>query len=89
MSLVQSIRQGRDNDPAFGTRMRGTGVYADLIAQRFRLATQRLGLNTQRMPMDASGFRPPDSCDTPATQLTGANDRVRTPPEAPAQGSLF
>ena len=28
MSLVRDMRDGRDNDPHFGTRMRGTGPYA-------------------------------------------------------------
>lgn len=35
MSLVQQMRGGRDNDPRFGSRMRGEGEYARLIAHRF------------------------------------------------------
>ncbi len=46
MSRVQAMRAGRENDPCFGTRMKGQGVYADLIAQRFRQAARRLGLST-------------------------------------------
>ena len=60
MSLVQDIRGGRDNDPRFGSRMRGQGVYADLIRKRFRLACARLGLNAEaNAPLDTSRFRPP------------------------------
>ncbi len=60
MSLVQDIRGGRDNDPRFGSRMRGQGVYADLIRKRFRLACARLGLNAERpLPLDTTRFRPP------------------------------
>jgi DNA repair photolyase len=60
MSLVQDIRGGRDNDPRFGARMRGQGVYADLIRERFRLACERLGLNaTPEAPLDTTRFRPP------------------------------
>jgi DNA repair photolyase len=59
MSLVQQIRGGRDNDPAFGSRMRGEGQFAELIARRFKLACQRLGLDSERTPLDTSRFRPP------------------------------
>ncbi len=43
MSLVQQMRGGKDYDSAFGTRMRGEGPFADLIALRFRNARRRLG----------------------------------------------
>jgi len=59
MSLVKQMRDGRDNDATFGTRMRGTGLFADLIAQRFRIACRRLGLNQARAPLDASRFAVP------------------------------
>ncbi len=59
MSLVQQVRGGRDYDAAFGTRMRGTGTFAELIEQRFDLASKRLGLARDRTPLDRSRFRPP------------------------------
>jgi len=59
MSIVQQVRGGRDNDPNFGSRMRGTGLFADLIARRFELACKRLKLNPARAPLDTSRFRPP------------------------------
>ena len=62
MSIVRQIRGGRDNDPAFGTRMTGTGTYAGLIADRFEIACRRYALNRQRRgeePLDTSRFRPP------------------------------
>ena len=58
MSLVQQARGGRDNDPNFGSRMRGTGEYAELLAKRFRLACRRLGLNRDTAELDCSRFRP-------------------------------
>jgi DNA repair photolyase len=61
MSIVQQIRGGRDNDPNFGSRMRGQGQFADLIGRRFDIATRRLGLNRERTPMDTSRFKPPMS----------------------------
>lgn len=48
MSLIGATRGGRDNDPRFGTRMRGEGPYADLIARRFETACHRLGLARRR-----------------------------------------
>ncbi len=48
MSLVQQARGGRDNDPRFGVRMRGTGAWAEMLRARFELARKRLGLNAVR-----------------------------------------
>jgi len=59
MSIVQQVRGGRDNDPAFGSRMRGEGQFSELIAQRFAVACKRLGLNADRTPLDTTRFRPP------------------------------
>jgi DNA repair photolyase len=60
MSLVRDARGGRDNDPNFGTRMRGTGPYAELIRNRFKIAARRLGLNSSRdLPLDTTHFRQP------------------------------
>jgi DNA repair photolyase len=60
MSIVQQMRGGRDNDPAFGSRMRGQGLFADLIAKRFQLTCKRLGLNEDRtLHLDTTRFRPP------------------------------
>jgi DNA repair photolyase len=60
MSLVRQMRGGRDNASDFATRMRGQGVFADLIAQRFRTACRRLGLNAERMPaLSTAHFRVP------------------------------
>ena len=62
MSLVQQIRGGRDNDPNFGSRMRGEGQFAELIARRFEVACRRLGLNADRaFGLDTTRFRPPRS----------------------------
>ncbi len=59
---IQEIRQGRENDPRFGSRMSGSGVFADLIRQRFRASCKRLGLSRpeqQRQQLDCSRFQPP------------------------------
>jgi len=65
MSVLQQLRGGRDNDPRFGTRMTGTGNYAELLARRFEVACRRLGLNGEerggvaRRALDCSRFVPP------------------------------
>ena len=46
MSLVQQMRGGKDYDSAFGTRMRGQGPFADLIAMRFAKTCKRLGFGS-------------------------------------------
>ena len=62
MGIVQSMRGGRDYDPEFFTRMKPTGVWADLISTRFRTACKRAGIAAGReFPLDCSQFRPPSS----------------------------
>jgi DNA repair photolyase len=48
MSLVNDLRGGRDNDPNFGSRMRGTGPFAQLVRRRFEVACRKVNLNTVR-----------------------------------------
>ncbi|GAB2783910.1 PA0069 family radical SAM protein [Halomonas shantousis] len=60
MSLMRQCRDGHDNDPRFGQRMRGEGVFAELLAQRFAKAVRRLELHRRAdMALDCSAFRPP------------------------------
>ncbi|MFL6580253.1 MAG: PA0069 family radical SAM protein [Burkholderiales bacterium] len=59
MSRVKQMRGGRENDPNFGSRMRGNGEFADLLKIRFETACRRLGLNLQRRTLDTGLFRPP------------------------------
>lgn len=59
MSLIADLRGGRANDPRFGHRMRGTGVYAELYRQRMRRVLARLGLDRPRPALDTTRFRPP------------------------------
>ena len=60
LSRIREMRGGAENDPNFGTRMTGEGVLAELIAKRFRVACDRLGLNRERRrALDCSRFSPP------------------------------
>ena len=75
MSTINQLRGGKDYDASFGKRMRGEGVYAQLLARRFALASKRLGFNASREQwpwLDCSRFVRP------------------TPPRKPSpQGELF
>jgi DNA repair photolyase len=59
MSRVKQMRGGRENDPEFGTRMRGSGEFADLLRMRFDTACKRLGLNEHRRVLDIAQFKRP------------------------------
>jgi DNA repair photolyase len=59
MSLIRQSRGGKHYDSRFGTRMRGEGAFADLLAQRFALARKRLGLERRDFALDSSQFAPP------------------------------
>jgi DNA repair photolyase len=65
MSLINQARGGKDYDSQFGTRMRGTGPYAELLRTRFDLAKRKLGFAgaEERYELNTKLFRPP----TPAT----------------------
>jgi DNA repair photolyase len=59
MARVQEMRGGKDYDADFATRMKGSGLWADLIRQRFEKAARRIGFNRVRIELDVSKFRPP------------------------------
>ncbi|HTP74938.1 MAG TPA: PA0069 family radical SAM protein [Burkholderiaceae bacterium] len=59
MARVREMRGGKDNDPRFGSRMTGTGIWAQLIRQRFEKASARLGFNKTRIELDLKQFRRP------------------------------
>jgi DNA repair photolyase len=60
IQLVQSLHGGRDYRAEFGLRQRGSGPYADMIAQRFAKALKRLGLNQRRDRLRTDLFKPPE-----------------------------
>ncbi len=75
MSTINQLRGGKDYNSEFGTRMRGEGVYADLLSHRFKLARRRLGFDAQ------NSHRPKLDC----TRFV----RPLPPREDSPQGSLF
>jgi len=65
MARIQDLRGGKDYDASFATRRSGQGIWAELIAQRFAKACERLGLNRQRHAWRTDLFRP----TSPSRQL--------------------
>ncbi|TCT07115.1 PA0069 family radical SAM protein [Paralcaligenes ureilyticus] len=68
---IEDLRNGRRNDPGFGSRMRGTGIWADLLRQRFELTARKLGLNRHRLELDMHRFVRPASLKTSVSMTTG------------------
>jgi DNA repair photolyase len=66
MARIREMRGGRDYDSKFGTRMTGTGIWAELIAQRLRKALDRLGFDRDRFELDLTQFRRPQATGDPA-----------------------
>ena len=60
MSLVRSMRDGKDYDAEFGKRMKGAGPYAWQIGRRFEMTTKRLGLIRRGIHLRDDLFTPPD-----------------------------
>ncbi|WP_421954882.1 PA0069 family radical SAM protein [Polaromonas sp.] len=58
MARIQEMRGGKDYDSNFASRMKGDGLWADLIRQRFEKTCRRLGFNRERVELDLSQFRP-------------------------------
>ena len=75
MNRVRDMRGGKDYEAGFTSRMRGEGVWADLIRQRFEKAAARLGLGARTAgfgKLDASRFRRP----APASASSGKTGQL-------------
>jgi len=59
MARVQEMRGGKDYEADFATRMKGHGIWSELIGQRVWKAAARHGMTRERLPLDSSRFTPP------------------------------
>ncbi|UUP18751.1 hypothetical protein NTH_03235 [Nitratireductor thuwali] len=59
MSLIRSMRGGKDYDAEWGKRMKGTGPYAWQIGRRFEIAARRIGLNREKLSLRTDLFTAP------------------------------
>jgi DNA repair photolyase len=72
LALVRETRGGQLYDGRFGTRQTGTGPYAEMLAQRFRVAITRFGMNrvgVGAQPLDCAQFAVPGAAAAPSKQL--------------------
>jgi DNA repair photolyase len=58
LARVREMRDGHAYEADFATRMKGHGVWADLLRQRFEKTCARLGYGDKATPLDMSQFRP-------------------------------
>ena len=64
MARIQEMHAGKDKHASkdynadFATRMQGSGLWADLLGQRFHKTCAKLGLNRERVELDVAQFRP-------------------------------
>ncbi|MGK7755314.1 MULTISPECIES: PA0069 family radical SAM protein [unclassified Roseovarius] len=59
MGHVRDMHGGKDYASDWGRRMRGSGPYAEMVAQRFKVAARRLGLDGKQPPLRCDLFEPP------------------------------
>jgi DNA repair photolyase len=67
MARIREMRGGRDYEARFGARMKGQGVWAELIRTRFEAASRRQGFEAETPPLRTDAFRPP--APPPGSQL--------------------
>jgi DNA repair photolyase len=60
MNIIRDMRGGKDNDPAFFGRMRGSGPWAELIKMRMRIARSKHGLASAKWGVRSDLFVPPN-----------------------------
>lgn len=58
-SRIKSTRDGDLNNAHFGTRMKGTGEFADQLKQTFRVFAKKYGIDGKRSPLSTSHFKKP------------------------------
>ncbi|MEM1233306.1 MAG: PA0069 family radical SAM protein [Pseudomonadota bacterium] len=69
MARVREAHGGKDYDATWHKRMRGEGLHAQMIAQRYKIATRRLGLASEMPPLRTDLFRVPPRAGDQLTLL--------------------
>jgi DNA repair photolyase len=60
LNRIRAMRGGKLNDPNFGSRMRGKGIFAEQMAQMFEVACRRAGLPKKEIELSTAAFRVPE-----------------------------
>jgi DNA repair photolyase len=59
LGRIRAMRGGKLNDPRFGSRMRGEGIFADQISRIFHVACRKVGLPEDGPELSTAHFRIP------------------------------
>jgi DNA repair photolyase len=59
LNRIREMRDGKLNDPNFGSRMRGEGIFAEQMAKMFEVACRRAGLPKREVHLSTASFRVP------------------------------
>lgn len=62
LSRIRDLRGGKLNDPRFGSRMKGEGIWADVIKNLVQVAKQQAGMGACRFELSTNSFRRPGQC---------------------------
>lgn len=60
LNRIHDLRGGKNNDPRFGHRLRGEGIFAELLAQRFRNIVKKIQLSPSLTPLRCDLFQAPN-----------------------------
>jgi len=60
LNRIRAIRGGKLNDPRFGSRMSGEGIFADQISQMFQVARRKAGFSDESPELSIAAFRRPE-----------------------------
>ncbi|HXO19404.1 MAG TPA: radical SAM protein, partial [Thermoanaerobaculia bacterium] len=75
LNRIRGMRGGRLNDPRFGSRMRGEGIFAEQIHALFETSCRRYGLDSRDLELSTAAFRRP----RPAGAQLGLFEGIEAP----------
>jgi DNA repair photolyase len=59
LNRVRAVRSGKLNDPRFHSRMKGEGIFAEQMAELFRVACKKAGIHERAPRLSTEQFRRP------------------------------
>jgi len=59
LNRIRAVRGGKLNDPRFGNRMKGEGIFAEQIAKLFTASCQKAGILGRHPELSTAAFRRP------------------------------
>ena len=57
LNRVRAMRGGKLNDPNFGSRMRGEGIFAEQLSRMYEVACRKAGLPADHTELSVAHFR--------------------------------